>query len=108
MIVPVTVTVPPGCNLSVGGRHPGQGLRRPGSLESIRRAPSGGGHWLACYGFDAHSWVVHDPYGSCDLVRGGFTAEGGTSGKAQRYTYRNFNPRWLAEGAGSGWAWLFS
>ena len=71
-------------------------------------APSGGGHWLAAYGFDAHSWIVHDPYGSCDLVRGGFTAEGGTSGKAQRYSYRNFNPRWQAEGPGSGWAWLFS
>jgi hypothetical protein len=71
-------------------------------------APSGGGHWLACYGFDAHSWIVNDPYGSCDLVRGGFTAEGGTSGRAQRYSYRNFNPRWLAEGPASGWAWLFS
>lgn len=71
-------------------------------------APSGGGHWLACYGFDAHAWIVNDPYGSCNLVRGGFTAEGGTSGRAQRYSYRNFNPRWLAEGHGSGWAWLFS
>jgi hypothetical protein len=71
-------------------------------------APSGGGHWLACYGFTPHGWIVNDPYGSCDLVRGGFEAKGGTSGKAQRYSYRNFNPRWLAEGAGSGWAWLFS
>ena len=71
-------------------------------------APSGGGHWLACYGFDPHGWIVNDPYGSCNLVRGGFTAEGGTSGRAQRYSYRNFNPRWLAEGSGSGWAWLFS
>jgi hypothetical protein len=71
-------------------------------------APSGGGHWLACYGFTPHGWIVNDPFGSCDLVRGGFEAKGGTSGKAQRYSYRNFNPRWLAEGAGSGWAWLFS
>jgi hypothetical protein len=71
-------------------------------------APSGGGHWLACYGFTPHGWIVNDPYGSCDLVRGGWEAKGGTSGKAQRYSYRNFNPRWLAEGAGSGWAWLFS
>lgn len=71
-------------------------------------APSGGGHWLACYGFDAHGWVVNDPYGSCDLVGGGFSQQGGSSGKAQRYSYRNFNPRWQAEGAGSGWAWLFS
>ncbi len=71
-------------------------------------APSGGGHWLACYGFTPHGWIVNDPYGSCDLVRGGWESKGGTSGKGQRYSYRNFNPRWLAEGAGSGWAWLFS
>jgi hypothetical protein len=71
-------------------------------------APSGGGHWLSCYGFTPHGWIVNDPYGSCDLVRGGFEAKGGTSGRAQRYSYRNFNPRWLAEGPASGWAWLFS
>jgi hypothetical protein len=72
-------------------------------------APSGGGHWLACYGFTPHGgWIVNDPYGSCDLVRGGFEAKGGTSGKGQHYSYRNFNPRWLAEGPASGWAWLFS
>ena len=71
-------------------------------------APSGGGHWLACYGFDAHGWSVMDPFGELDLVRGGWLRSGGTSGRGLRYSYRNFNPRWLAEGAGSGWAWLFS
>ena len=71
--------------------------------------PGGGGHWLACYGFtDPHGWIVNDPYGSCDLVNGGWDAQGGTSGRAQRYSYRNFNPRWLAEGPASGWAWIFS
>ena len=71
-------------------------------------APGGGGHWLACFGFDAHGWIVNDPYGELDLVRGGWVAKGGTSGKARHYSYRNFNPRWQAEGVGSGWAWLFS
>jgi len=71
-------------------------------------APSGGGHWLACYGFDPFGWIVNDPFGSCDLIRGGWEHRGGTTGKAQRYSYRNFNPRWLAEGPRSGWAWLFS
>jgi hypothetical protein len=70
--------------------------------------PGGGGHWLACYGFTPHGWIVNDPYGSCDLVNGGWGAQGGTSGRAQHYSYRNFNPRWLAEGPASGWAWLFS
>ena len=71
-------------------------------------APSGGGHWLACFGFTPHGWIVNDPFGSCDLVNGGFAAQGGASGRAQLYSYRNFNPRWQAEGAGTGWAWLFS
>lgn len=71
-------------------------------------APSGGGHWLACYGFDSRGWIVNDPYGSCDLVKGGWVAQGGRSGRGQSYSYRNFNPRWLAEGPASGWAWLFS
>ena len=71
-------------------------------------APSGGGHWLACYGFDSRGWIVNDPYGFCDLVKGGWVAQGGRSGRGQSYSYRNFNPRWLAEGPASGWAWLFS
>lgn len=71
-------------------------------------APSGGGHWLACYGFDAFGWCVNDPYGDLDLIQGRWLRTGGNSGRALRYSYRNFNPRWQAEGAGSGWAWLFS
>ena len=84
----------------------------PAALGYLHRgpvgAPSGGGHWLCVYGFDAHSWIVHDPFGSCDLLNGGFAAQGGSSGKGQKYSYRNFNPRWLVEGAATGWAWLFS
>ena len=84
----------------------------PAALGYLHRgpvgAPSGGGHWLACYGFTPHGWVVNDPFGSCDLLNGGFTQQGGSSGKAQLYSYKNFNPRWLVEGQASGWAWLFS
>lgn len=71
-------------------------------------APEGDGHWLACCGFDAHGWLVNDPYGELDLINGGWLRSGGTSGRSLRYSYRNFNPRWEAEGAGTGWAWLFS
>jgi hypothetical protein len=71
-------------------------------------APSGGGHWIAAYGFDADGWIVNDPYGELNLVRGGWAKVGGDAGKGQRYSYRNLNPRWLAEGPSSGWAWLFS
>lgn len=73
-------------------------------------APSGGGHWIACYGTDAaaSSWIINDPYGELDLVNGRWLRTGGTSGKAQRYSWRNMNPRWLVDGPTSGWAWLFS
>ena len=74
-------------------------------------APTGGGHWIACYGFDATnggSWIVNDPYGEINLVAGGWSRIGEGSGRGQRYSYRNLNPRWLVEGPASGWAWLFS
>ena len=70
--------------------------------------PGGGGHWIVAYGFDAKHFVVNDPYGELDLVNGTWVRTGGNSGKGLRYSYRNLNPRWQAEGAGSGWAWLFS
>jgi hypothetical protein len=70
--------------------------------------PAGGGHWIVAYGFDARHFVVNDPYGELDLVNGTWVRTGGSSGKGLRYSYRNLTPRWQVEGAGSGWAWLFS
>lgn len=71
-------------------------------------APSGGGHYVAVRGYDSRGWYVHDPYGELDLVRGGWTREGGTTGKNLHYSFKNLNPRWLPEGPASGWAWIFS
>ena len=70
--------------------------------------PGGGGHWVVAYGFDARHFVVNDPYGELDLVNGTWVRTGGNSGKGLRYSYKNLNPRWQAEGPGTGWAWLFS
>jgi hypothetical protein len=73
--------------------------------------PIGGGHFVALFGFDGGpkpAWHAHDPYGELDLVNGGWSREGNSSGRDQRYSHRNFNPRWLPEGPASGWAWLFS
>ena len=70
--------------------------------------PAGGGHWIVAYGFDARHFVVNDPYGELDLVNGNWVRTGSNSGKGLRYSYRNITPRWQVEGAGSGWAWLFS
>ena len=71
-------------------------------------APSGGGHWIATYGFDASSWIVNDPYGDLDLVAGRWLRVGGTAGRGLRYSYRNLGPRWEAEGPRTGWTWRFS
>ena len=71
-------------------------------------APSGGGHWIVAYGFDANGWIVNDPYGELDLVTGRWLRIGGTAGRGLRYSYRNLGPRWEAEGPRTGWAWRFS
>jgi hypothetical protein len=74
------------------------------------QAPTGGGHWIACYGFEGEkdgSWVVNDPYGELDLVSGGWARTGGAAGRGLRYSCANLNRRWLIGGAASGWAWLF-
>jgi hypothetical protein len=71
-------------------------------------APSGGGHWIACYGFAPYGFIVNDPYGELDLVNGQWLRVGGGAGRGLRYSYRNLGPRWEVEGAGAGWAWLFS
>jgi hypothetical protein len=71
-------------------------------------APNGGGHYIAIRGYDASGWLVHDPYGELDLVHGGWARQGQGAGRNQHYSFANTNPRWLPEGASSGWAWIFS
>jgi hypothetical protein len=70
--------------------------------------PSGGGHYVVVYGFTADAWIVMDPYGELDLVNGGWSSRAKGAGKAQRYSFRNTNPRWLVDGPSSGWGWCFS
>jgi hypothetical protein len=71
-------------------------------------APSGGGHYIAIRGYDASGWLVHDPYGELNLVRGGWARQGQGAGRKQHYSFANTNPRWLLEGPSCGWAWIFS
>ena len=64
-------------------------------------APSGGGHWSVVIGFtDTHA-IHNDPNGEADLVHGGYTAN--THGAGQHYSWKNWLPRWEADGAGTGW-----
>jgi hypothetical protein len=66
-------------------------------------APKGGGHWVCIIGYDKTTgeYIVHDPYGELDLVNGGYY--GSTNGASQRYSFSNFNRRWMVEGMGTGW-----
>jgi hypothetical protein len=65
-------------------------------------APSGGGHWSVVIGYNSDSWFHHDPYGEAALVSGGYVTTAVGSGKNQRYSKRNWVPRWTPAG-GDGW-----
>lgn len=64
-------------------------------------APAGGGHWLCCVGYTAESLIVHDPWGEADLITGQ-TAH--PTARFAYYSRKNFGPRWMVDGPGSGWA----
>lgn len=69
-------------------------------------APKGGGHYIVLRGYtDTHA-LVHDPYGSIDLVNGGWAKTGTGTGKNEKYSWKNLMPRWDIDGG--GWGWTFS
>ncbi len=77
-------------------------------------APRGGGHWTLAIGWDAaqRQVIMHDPYGEANLVGGGYVTTTVGSGKALRYSERNWGRRWMAGPAGAyrftpGTGWWF-
>ena len=71
--------------------------------------PYGGGHFCVAIGYDSTGFYMNDPYGSCDLLNGGFTQQGGNSGKLVHYSYKNWMPRWSVANDSYGWGldiWL--
>ncbi|QPN69923.1 C39 family peptidase [Synechococcus sp. CBW1108] len=64
-------------------------------------APSGGGHWSVVIGFTEAVAIHNDPNGEADLVPGGYTSN--TNGAGQHYSWKNWLPRWEADGPGTGW-----
>lgn len=66
-------------------------------------APSGGGHWSVIVGIDQKTghYIVNDPWGDCDLIHGGML--GSENGYRVRYSFKNFEPRWMVEGNKTGW-----
>ena len=67
-------------------------------------APTGGGHWTLCIGFDAKRFVMNDPNGEADMVSGGYVNH--TRGAGIAYSRRNWLRRWEADGPSTGWALL--
>jgi hypothetical protein len=64
-------------------------------------APSGGGHYSVVIGYTDKAWVMNDPNGEASLISGGYTDN--LDGSNQSYSFKNWNPRWVVEGEGSGW-----
>jgi len=67
-------------------------------------APTGGGHWSVLIGFDLSHWIHNDPNGEADLLAGGYTTN--QNGAGVRYSRKNWDRRWLVDGASTGWALL--
>lgn len=66
-------------------------------------SPQGGGHWSLVVGATDSHLVIHDPFGEADLVGGSYVDSSMTAGRFVRYSKRNFGPRWMVEGEGTGW-----
>ena len=65
--------------------------------------PTGGGHYSVVIGYGKDYWVHHDPNGEANLVAGGYVTNAANSGSSVKYSAKNWEPRWLVEGNGTGW-----
>ena len=54
-------------------------------------------------GYGKDYWVHHDPNGEANLVAGGYVTNAANSGSSVKYSAKNWEPRWLVEGNGTGW-----
>ncbi len=87
------------------GRPAPVGFLHHGSVS----APTGGGHYVCCIGYDDTGFIFNDPYGELDTVAGGYSRTGGTYGKGIKYSYKNWVPRWSVANDNDGWGldvWL--
>ena len=63
--------------------------------------PSGGGHWLIVIGTTPTAVIVNDPWGEMLVAEGTYA---GNRGAGLAYSRKNWGPRWMVEGPGTGWA----
>lgn len=79
------------------GRPVGVGWLHHGPVSN----PQGGGHWSVVVGFTGDDrLIVNDPYGEACLLGGGYQHD---QGKGVSYSVKNWGPRWMVEGEGTGW-----
>jgi hypothetical protein len=85
--------------------------------KGVVSAPSGGGHWSLVVGWEpgpsGGTLIMHDPFGEARLAAGDYqvlnsAANGHQAGRAQRYSWAGWSPRWMVDGSGSGWFIVFS
>jgi len=81
------------------GRPAPVGFLHHGSVS----APTGGGHYVCCIGYDDTGFIFNDPYGELNTVAGGYPKTGGTYGKGIKYSYKNWVPRWSVANDNDGW-----
>lgn len=64
--------------------------------------PTGNGHWITVIGrtTDNKGFIVNDPFGDLDLVKGTYIS---TNGKGLTYSKKNLGPRWMIPVDGNGW-----
>ena len=63
--------------------------------------PSGGGHWSVVVAYTPTHFILNDPNGEANLTSGGYVSNKG--GCEVAYSRKNWLPRWLVDGAESGW-----
>ena len=65
-------------------------------------APSGGGHFAVCLGYNKTGFIFHDPYGRLDERNGGYPNPG-PYGQNVEYSYQCWVPRWSVANDNDGW-----
>lgn len=70
-----------------------------------KEIPSGGGHWVLCFGWDHEKdeAMIHDPWKS-DFDHKNGLYRSNAPGKDQRFSTKMLKARWTVESPHSGWA----
>ncbi len=67
--------------------------------------PIGRAHFVVITGYNNDSWLVQDPFGSLDLINGGWTDKSIHTGQNILYKFEHFNKRLFIGGGATGWGW---